>query len=202
MFIGFSRQEYWSGLSFLSPVDHVLSELSTMTHLSWVALHSMAHIFIALDKDVVHVISLVRFVWLWFSFLSKLSDGRDWLWGKLGLVLMGGVMLSKSLLEFSFDGWGCIPYLLFGLKPKCSRVIEGNVDLLQKDMCTHCCIQSPWPWRRPVLTHASARNSWTLTGKSVSVSCGDTVPFSWILVWTRFCFCPPGVCFPSPVEVM
>ena len=34
LFMGFSRQEYWSGLPFLSPVDHVLSELSTMTHLS------------------------------------------------------------------------------------------------------------------------------------------------------------------------
>ena len=43
LFMGFSRQEYWSGLPFPSPVDHVLSELSTMTHLSWVALHGMAH---------------------------------------------------------------------------------------------------------------------------------------------------------------
>jgi len=35
LFMGFSRQEYWSGLPFPSLVDHVLSELSTMTHLSW-----------------------------------------------------------------------------------------------------------------------------------------------------------------------
>ena len=28
-----------------------------MTHLSWVALHGMAHSFIELDKAVVHVIS-------------------------------------------------------------------------------------------------------------------------------------------------
>ena len=40
-FMGFSRQEYWSGLPFLSPVDHILSELSTMTCPSWVALHGM-----------------------------------------------------------------------------------------------------------------------------------------------------------------
>ena len=40
LFMGFSRQEHWSGLPFPSPVDHVLSELSTMTHLSWVALHT------------------------------------------------------------------------------------------------------------------------------------------------------------------
>ena len=50
LFMGFSRQEYWSGLPFPSPVDHVLSEFSTMTCLSWVPLHSMAHSFIELDK--------------------------------------------------------------------------------------------------------------------------------------------------------
>ena len=33
--------------------------------------------------------------------LWKLPDGRDWLRGKLGLVLMGGAMLSKSLIQFS-----------------------------------------------------------------------------------------------------
>ena len=38
--MGFSRQEYWSDLPLISPVDHVLSELSTMTCPSWVALHA------------------------------------------------------------------------------------------------------------------------------------------------------------------
>ena len=57
-FMGFSRQEYWSGLPFHSPVDHVLLELSTITHLSWVPLQGMAHTFLELDKAVVHVISL------------------------------------------------------------------------------------------------------------------------------------------------
>ena len=64
-FMGFSMQEYWSGLPFPSPVDHVLSELSTMTRPSWVALHGMAHSFIDLDKAVVHVIILVSFLWYW-----------------------------------------------------------------------------------------------------------------------------------------
>ena len=53
----------------------VLSELSTMTHLSWVALHGMALSFIELDKAVVHVIRLVSFLWLWFS-VCLLSDGK------------------------------------------------------------------------------------------------------------------------------
>ena len=67
LFMGFSRQEYWSGLPFPSPVDHILSELSSMTHPSSVALHGMDHSFIELDKAVVHVITLVSFLWLWFS---------------------------------------------------------------------------------------------------------------------------------------
>ena len=68
LFMGFSRQEYQRGLPFPSPVDHVLSELSTMTCRSWVALHGMAHSFIELDKAVVNMIRLVSFLWLWFSF--------------------------------------------------------------------------------------------------------------------------------------
>ena len=72
--MGFSRQEYWNGLPVPSPVHHVLSELSTMIHPSWVALHSMAHSFIELDKAVVHMISLISFLWLWFSFCLS-SEG-------------------------------------------------------------------------------------------------------------------------------
>ena len=43
-------------------MDHILSELSTMTCSSWVALHGMAHTLIELDKAVVRVIR----VWLVF----------------------------------------------------------------------------------------------------------------------------------------
>ena len=60
--MGFSRQEYYSGLPFPSPVDLILSEISTMTHPFWVALHGMAHSFIELDQAVVHVISLISFL--------------------------------------------------------------------------------------------------------------------------------------------
>ena len=74
IFMGFSRQEYWSGFPFPSPVDHVLSELSTMTCLSWVALHGMAHSFIELYKAMVHVISLVSFLSLWFPSVCPLMD--------------------------------------------------------------------------------------------------------------------------------
>ena len=68
----------------------------------------------------------------------------------------------------------------------------GNEDnaLLQKVPCTHC-TQCPQPCSTPLPTHTS-----TLTGKSGSVSYGVTAPFSWVLVHTRFCLCPPRVCFP------
>ena len=62
LFKGFSRQECWSDLPFPTPVDHVLSELSINTHLSWVALHGVAHSFTELDKVVLHVNSLVSFL--------------------------------------------------------------------------------------------------------------------------------------------
>ena len=62
---GVLKARNWSGLPFLFPVDHFLSELSTMTCLSWVALHGMAHSFIELDKAVIYVIILVSFLWLW-----------------------------------------------------------------------------------------------------------------------------------------
>ena len=106
LFMGFSRQETWSGLPFSSPVDHVLSELSTMTRPSWVTLHSMAYSFIELDKAMVHVIRLVNFLWLWFSFylpsaggdkrLTKASWWERLTEGKLVPVLMDRAMFSKS----------------------------------------------------------------------------------------------------------
>ena len=45
-----------------------------------------------------------------------LPDGRDSMGlgvGGLGLVLMDRAMLGKSLIQFSVDGWGCVPSLLF-----------------------------------------------------------------------------------------
>ena len=73
-FTAFSRQECWSGLPLASPVDHILSELSTMTCPSWMALYGMAHSFIELNKAVICVIRLVSFLWLWFSVCLP-SDG-------------------------------------------------------------------------------------------------------------------------------
>ena len=61
LFMGFSRQEYWNGLPFPSPVNQILSDLSTMTRPSWVAPGAWLS-FIEWDKAVV----LVRVDWLVF----------------------------------------------------------------------------------------------------------------------------------------
>ena len=52
--------------------------------------------------------------------------------GKPGLVLMGGAMLRKSLIQFSVDGWSCVPSLLFDLRPSYGGGKEDNGDPLQK----------------------------------------------------------------------
>ena len=54
----------------------------------------------------------------------------------------------------------------------------------------------PTPKQATIDPHLSTRDSQTLLGKSGSVSCGITGPFSWVLVHTRFCLCPPRVYFP------
>ena len=82
-------------------------------------------------------------------------------------------------------------------RPNYGRGNCGNGNLLQKDLCTHCCIQGLWPRSRPLLTHASTRDSWTLTGKYSSVSCGDTAPISWLLVCTKFCTLYKQTCTPN-----
>ena len=54
LFMEFLRQKYWIGLPFPPPVDHILLEVFTMTHPSWVALHGMAHNFTELCKPLCH----------------------------------------------------------------------------------------------------------------------------------------------------
>ena len=44
-------------------------------------------------------------------------------------------MLSKSVIQFSVDGRGCVPSLLFDLRPNYGGGNEDNGDLLQKVPC-------------------------------------------------------------------
>ena len=119
------------------------------------------------------VFILSALCWIRIRGLWKLPDRRHWLWGKLGLVLMDRAVLSKSLTQFSVDGKGCAPSLLFDLRPNYGGANEDNGNLLQKGPCTHCITQCPWPCSRPPPIHISAGESWTLTGKSGPVSHGS-----------------------------
>ena len=68
---------------------------------------------------------------------KKIPYRRHWLLGKLGLVLMAGAMLSKSLIQFSVDRQGCVPSL-FDLRPNYGGGDVENVNLLQNVLCMHC----------------------------------------------------------------
>ena len=50
---------------------------------------------------------------------------------------MDSAMLSKSLIQFSVDGWGYVSSLLFDLRPNYGGGNEDNSDLLQKAPCIH-----------------------------------------------------------------
>ena len=50
---------------------------------------------------------------------------------------MDGAMLSKSLLQFSVEGWGCVPSLLFDLLPYYGLSNDENGNLLQNVQCVH-----------------------------------------------------------------
>ena len=67
--------------------------------------------------------------------LWKFPDGKDWLWVKLGLSLLGKAMLRKSLVQFYADEWGCIFSLLFGLRPNYGKGNGSNGNFFQKDFC-------------------------------------------------------------------
>jgi len=124
---------------------------------------------------------------------KRLMEASWWerLKRKLGLVLMGGAMLSKSLIQFSVDGLGCVPSLLFDLGPNYGGGNEDNGDLLRKFPWMHCSTQCPQPCSRPLLTYASSGDSWhsqaslgqSLVG-SLLLSPGSWCRIAqWIITW-------------------
>ena len=81
------------------------------------------------------------------------------------------------------------------LEPNYGGGNEDNGDPPQKIPCMYCHTQCPLPCSKPPLTPTSARDSRTPTGKSRTVSCGDTAPFSWVLVH-KVLLCSPRIYFP------
>ena len=120
--MGFSRQEYWGGLPFPSPVDHILSDLSTMTdRLGWA--HTAWLSFIKLDKAVV----------LWSDWLvfCDYSLSVPALWCPLATptVLLG------FLLPWT---WGISSRLL--------QQSTAAAPCLGRGVSPHGCPSWPWTW--------------------------------------------------------
>ena len=153
--MGFSRQEYWSGLSFPSPVGHVLTALSTMTYPSWVPLHGMAHSFIELDKAMIHVISLPTKVHLVkamvFSIVmygcecwtEKKAEQRRidafelWCWRRLLRVPWSARRSNQSILKETSPGCS-LEGLMLKLKLQYFGHLMWRTDWLER----------PWCWKR------------------------------------------------------
>ena len=64
------------------------------------------------------------------------------------------------------------------------EVMKILVTFFKRPQTRTGALSDPDPASRPPPTHASARDSWTLMGKSGSVSCGVISLFSWVLVHT------------------
>ena len=130
------------------------------------------------------VFSLSALWWRRIRGLWKLPNGRDWLRGKLGLVLMDGTMLSKSLIQFSVDGRGCfLPcYLTWG-----QTMVEVMKTVVTSFKRSHDALLHSVP-RTLQQASTNPRFHWRIqdTGKSGWVSCVVTAPFSCVLVHTSF----------------
>ena len=140
---------------------------------------------------------LIRIRGLW-----KLPDGRDWLRGKLGLVLMGRAMLSKSLTQFSIAGLGCVPSRLFDLRPNYGGSNEDN-DIQFSQFSGSVLSDSLWPHG---LQHTRLPCP-SSTPRACSSSCpscewchptisSSVVPWSWL---AQSC---PTLCNPRTIQSM
>ena len=140
--MGFSRQEYWGGLPFPSPVDHILSDLSTMTCPSWVAPWAWLS-FIELDKAMV-------LVWLDWLVFCEYGFSVFVLWCSLAIptVLLGFLLpwmwgISSQLLQQST---ATAPYLGWGLSPHCWPSWSWMWNSSSRPSCTRTAT-APWTAR-------------------------------------------------------
>ena len=142
LFMGFSRQEYWSGLPFPSPVDHILSDLSTITHPSWVAPWAWLS-FIELDKAVV-------LVWLDWLVFCEYGFSVSALWCPLAIptILLEFLLpwawgISSRLLQQSAAS---VPYLEWGVSPHRRPSWPSNVGFLLYAQWLSCVWFFVTPW--------------------------------------------------------
>ena len=138
--MGSSRQEYWSGLPFPSPVNHILSDLSTMTRPSWVALQTWLS-FIQLDKAVVLLSD-----WL-VSCDYGFSVSAFWCPLPTPMVLLGFLLpwtwvISSGLLQQST---AAAPYLEWGVSPHSRLSWSWTWSSSSRPSCARAAA-APWTW--------------------------------------------------------
>ena len=126
----------------------------------------------------------------------------SWLCGSLGSFLYSSsvyllwAMLSKSLIQFSIDGWRFVPSLLFTWGQTMVEVMKTIVTSLKMSHACPATLSDP----NPAAATTDPCLHWKLPSKSGSVYCVGTAPFSWVLVGTRFCLCPQESIFQSCVS--
>ena len=105
-------------------------------------------------------------------------------------------MLSKSLIQFSVDGWSGVPSLLFTWGQTMVEVMKIMGTSFKR---SHVCAAIRVP---PALQQLATDPClhWRLLDIPgqvwVSLLWGVTAPFSWVLAHTSFCLCPPRFYFP------
>ena len=172
--VGFSRQEYWSGLPFSSPGDHVLSELSTMTYPFWAALHGMSHSFIEGEWLCLLTTKLILLMFFWFFYKTCLYDisvnhkrGQKWLskkkWDFPGGPVVESLLFSARLMGLVPSLRTKIPHALGQLENLCAMPRETPALQLQS-LCNldpmFCKKRSQWATSRESL-HATMKTQFS-----------------------------------------
>ena len=108
---------------------------------------------------------------------------------------MGRDMLSKSLIQFSVDGWSCVPSLLFTWGQTIMEVMKIMVTAFKRSHICTATLSAP----NPAAGHHQPMPLFEISGHS-QASLGQSLvgslllsPVSWC---TRFCLYPPRVYFP------
>ena len=107
---------------------------------------------------------------------------------------MGEAMLSKSLIQFSIDGWSCVPSLLFTWTQTMVEVMKIKVTSFKGSHAGTATLSAPNPAAghlQPTPVLQTPGHLQASLGQSLWGHC----TFSWALMH-RVLLCPPRVYFP------
>ena len=159
LFMGFSRQECWSGFPFPSPVDNTF--VRTLHHNSFIlgGTCSMAHRFIKLCKAVVHVLILFRINSNHSQTLPNIEMAETLLKSLYDTIIIlmlepynregSGSPPQSSRLENPRDGgawWAAVHGVAKSRTRLSDFTFPFHFHALEKDMATHSSVLA---WRIP-----------------------------------------------------